>query len=327
MRFFYNIRDMLGSLLIAAALGGSPLPATGNELPSHDVRRWGAVCDGSADDTAALIRAGRSSLEILIPEPLRCRVTGPLAAGIRSGQRWHGGGEIQTDDGFNFTVFSVRGKQNVVFEDLSGLSGTLAVPAPRADARFVEFISGSHGGQVRDCRIEGFQQAVRVHASSGIRITGNAIIASLGWGISIQSNSHQTLIDGNLVSGTRFEHGIYVAGSPDAPARATTITANQVLASGRDGIKLSFVDGATITGNIVTGSGGQGIYLTDASRAVQMRRNLAQANAGHGILIFDRSAAMAGIDIQFNLVYANSSGGIALRGGPATVANNEADGP
>ncbi len=109
-------------LLAATCAAAGPRPEDG--IPG-DVRRHGAVCDGRADDTQALIRAGQSALEVFIAPNLTCRVTGPLASAIRPGQRWYGGGTITTDDGFNFTVFSVAGKADVTFDGLTGRSGRL----------------------------------------------------------------------------------------------------------------------------------------------------------------------------------------------------------
>jgi hypothetical protein len=109
-------------LVTAACASGRPPPGDGI---AGDVRRYGAVCDGRADDTQALIRAGQSAREVFIAPSLTCRVTGPLASGIRPQQRWYGGGTITTDDGFNFADFSVAGKADVTFDGLTGRPGRL----------------------------------------------------------------------------------------------------------------------------------------------------------------------------------------------------------
>ena len=244
------------AILLAARAGSSQAHY---DFSAEDVRRYGAVCDGKTDDTQALIHAGQSTQDVYIPESLVCRVTGPLASGIRPGQRWHGGGMIRTDDGFNFTVFSVAGKVDVVFDGLFGQSGTLGVPYEMADARFIEFISGSHRGRVVNTGITGFQQAVRVHSSTEITIDNNQIIGAYGWGISIQTRAHATTITNNRISGTIHEHGIYVSGSTGDPIHAPMVRGNTISGSNYDGIKLTYTDEAVVARNITFGNGGQGI--------------------------------------------------------------------
>ena len=168
----------------AVALILASAPAQADEGPamyaSTDVRRFGAICDGLADDTEALVRAGQAGTEIYVALDLTCRVTGPLSAGIRPGQRWHGGGTVTTDDGANFTVFSVAGKAGVTFDGIRGRSGLLGSPPASSDARFIEFISGAHRGAVLNARITGFQQAVRVHGSTNVVIENNEIAFAHG---------------------------------------------------------------------------------------------------------------------------------------------------
>ena len=244
-------------LLEAACASGGPRPGDG--VPG-DVRTHGAVCDGRADDTQALIRAGQSAQEVFIAPGLTCRVTGPLASGLRTGQRWYGGGMIATDDGFNFTVFSVTGKTDVTFDGLAARSGTLGASYSAADARFIEFISGAHRGRAVNNRIGGFQQAIRVHGSTESVVDHNEVTGAYGWGISIQTGAHQTQITRNRES--NGDHGILVHDD------ATTSSGNR------------------ITHNTVRGNRGHGTVVSSAGSGSVVRTcvvdNEIEGNGGEG---------------------------------------------
>lgn len=292
------------------------------ELEPGDVRRHGAVCDGRTDDTMALISAGQASLEVYLPASLTCRVSGPLAAGIRPGQRWYGGGAVRTDDGFNFTVFSVAGKRDVVFDHIAGQSGSLGVAFNIADARFIEFVSGSDRGRVLHTRIEGFQQAVRVHRSTDIRIEGNEIVSPLGWGLSIQAGAHRAAVVGNIISGTIGEHAVYVSGTAGQPVRATSIRRNCVSGSVLDGIKLTHSIDADVVGNVVTGNGGQGIYLTLGTVRSEIHRNVVESSGENGLMVFDPGDASDSNRLHHNSIRWNGRHGIRIASTqPGSVGN------
>jgi len=295
--------------LAAACASGGPPPGDG--IPGN-ILRHGAVCDGRADDTQALIRAGQSALEVFIAPGLTCRVTGPLAGGIRSGQRWYGGGTITTDDGSNFTVFPVAGKTDVTFDGLAARSGTLGASYGAADARFIEFISGAHRGRAVDNRISGFQQAIRVHGSTDSFIDDNEVTGAYGWGISIQTGAHQARVTRNRVSGTVHEHGIYASGSPADAIRALVVSDNTVSGSKIDGIKLTHADGAVVSGNTTSGNGGQGIYLTIGTNRADVHDNLAESNGDHGILVYDGTTTSSDNLIAHNTVRGNRGHGILV---------------
>lgn len=292
----------------ASALGGVPK----DEPPAADVRSYGAICDGRADDTQALIRAGRASLDVLIPPGLTCRVTGPLAAGIRAGQRWHGGGVVTTDDGFNFTVFPVAGKTDVTFDGVEGRSGRIGAEYDTADARFIEFVSGADRGRVLRCRISGFQQGVRVYGSQGVDITDNEINSAYGWGISVQTGAHRTKVVGNRVNGTVHEHGIYASASPNDRLRGLVVKGNAVSGAKVDGIKVTYADGAIVEGNTVSSNGGQGIYLTIGVTGSDVHDNHTQDNADNGILVYDGGSVSSSNGITRNTVRGNRTHGIVV---------------
>ena len=286
-----------------------------------DVRRYGAVCDAEADDTDALVRAGRASLAVYIAPELSCRVNGPLAAGIRSGQRWYGGGTIRTRDGANFTVFSVAGKVDVSFDGLVGVSGMLGRGYAAADARFIEFIGGAHRGRVANSRIIGFQQAVRAHGSTDVVIDNNDIIEPFGWGISIQTGADRAQVVNNRVSDAVYEHGIYVSGSAANPVLAPSIRSNSVWGSRVDGIKLTYTNDAVVVDNATFDNGGQGIYLTVGTNRAAVRENLSYSNRGSGILIFDGTTTSGDNQIERNTVRGNYNHGIVVSSsGEGTVS-------
>jgi parallel beta-helix repeat protein len=319
MRFvrFKNIlrpRTFLNLALLSVFLVGvnSPRGHASNDDEPGAVRRYGAVCDGRADDTAALIRAGNFNQAVYISPSLVCRVTGPLTDGIRSGQRWYGGGKITTADGFNFTVFSVASKTDVTFDGLVGESGALDVPYNKAHARFIEFVSGSHRGRVINSRITGFQQAVRVHGSTDITIENNDVINADGWGISIQTDSDDAKITNNRISGTIHEHGVYVSGSRGNRIRAPIVQGNTVSESTYDGIKLSYTDDAVVANNVTFSNGGQGIYATVGTNRADVHDNVAHSNGKAGILVFDGSSSSDDNLIHSNTVRANRGPGIAV---------------
>jgi len=293
--------------LTACSSGGKPPP---DPPPPADVRRYGAVCDGRADDSQALIRAGQASLEVLIPAGLSCRVTRPLAAGIRPGQRWHGGGAVVTDDGFNFTVFSVAGKTDVMFDGLAGRSGIPGVNHLSANARFIEFISGAHRGRVLRSRISGFQQAVRIHGSTDVVIADNELSNVDGWGISIQTGAHRAEVARNRVTGTVKEHGIYASASPGDRVRGLVLRDNTVSGSRIDGVKLTYTEDAVVEGNTASSNGGQGIYVTIGNLRADVRSNRARSNGDNGILVYDASTTSSDNRVAGNKVRDNRGHGV-----------------
>lgn len=321
---------ILAHCVLAAPCAVAGLPPA-DRLPG-DVRAYGAVCDGRADDTGALIRAGQSEFEVFIAPGLTCRVTGPLASGIRPGQRWHGGGTITTDDGFDFTVFSVAGKADVTFDGLTGHSGRLGAKYDSADARFIEFISGAHRGHAVNNRITGFQQAVRVHGSNDSVIDGNEVTGAWGWGISVQTGAHRALITRNRIDGTVYEHGIYASGSPRDLIRELQVRDNTVTGSKIDGIKLTYTDGPIVSGNATSGNGGQGIYVTIGTSRADVRDNLAHSNGDNGVLVYDGTAISSDNRISHNTVRGNRSHGIVVTSAGAgrvvgtRVVDNEVEG-
>lgn len=275
-----------------------------------DVRRYGAVGDNSTDDTTALINAGKSSKRVYIDPPLTCRVTGTLATGLQSGQTWYGGGAITTANGFDFSVFDASGITDLTIRDLVGSSGTLGVAYSSADARFVQFTASSHRGRVLNCKVTGFQQAVRVHTSTDCKIDNNDIIAPYGWGVSIQTDADYAKVTNNRVSGCVNEHGIYVSGSSGNNIVAPIVTGNHVTGCATDGVKLTYCDDADVGGNYSASNTGQGIYATVGTNRANIHDNTSRNNGENGILVYDATTTSDSNRVHNNVCFENDKNGI-----------------
>lgn len=285
-----------------------------------DVRSFGVVGNGVADDTAALILAGIASKSVYIDPSLTCLVTGSLASGIQSGQRWFGGGKIITANGFDHHVFDIAAKTDVVIENIVGVSGTLGAAYGAATARFFRCTSAAHRCKMLYCFVTGFQSAAQVNASEHCQMIGNDIVDPSGWGINVQTDAHDAIVAFNRISGVANEHGIYAAGTNSDNTRAPHIFANIVTDCAIDGIKTTYTDNCRIFDNEVYACGADGIYIGEGANLTTCRDNASHDNADNGVLVYTSVSEttkpgtnIADVIVKENHIYNNGKDGVRVQ--------------
>lgn len=291
--------------------------ARGNQLKLSDifdVRAFGAMGDGTTDDTAAINAAATAAGDwgcVVLP-PGTYRVTAALTP--RNGQTWTGGCKLTTANGFNFNVFDLSGKTDVTIHGLRAESGTLGAAYSAATARFVSAKSGSHRCRVIGCHVTGFQSAIQFNNSTDCKALGNTIVNPYGWGINVQTDADYAEVHGNRISGAVNEHGIYVAGSNGNNVAGVIVSDNWVNGCLVDGVKVSYADDTLVRGNRCWSNGGEGVYVTVGSQRAQVLANLCTSNTGNGILVYTGTASdiVADTRVADNVVRKNSKNGISV---------------
>lgn len=280
-----------------------------------NVKAFGAVGDGVADDTAALNAAATAAGQwghVFLPGGHAYKVTAAVTP--LTGQHWFGGGKITTANGFNFNVFDLTGKTDVTIEGLRGESGTLGASYSSATARFVAAKSSSHRCKVIDCHVTGFQSAIQFNASTECKAIGNTIVNPYGWGINVQTDADYAEVRGNHITGAVNEHGIYVAGSSSNNVAGVIVCDNVVSGSAIDGVKVSYADDALVQGNRTFSNGGEGVYVTVGAQRAEVVGNVSQLNTGNGVLVYTGTASDV-VDrtrVIGNVVRKNQKNGVSV---------------
>lgn len=276
---------------------------------------YGAIGNGSTDDTAALNAAATAAGtwgQVFLNPAKTYRITASVTP--LTGQRWYGGGKITTANGYNFDAFNLVGKTDVTIEGLRGESGTLGVSYSTATARFVAAKSASHRCRVIRCHVTGFQSAVQFNASSDCQALDNTIVTPYGWGINVQTDADFAEVRGNRITGAVNEHGIYVAGSSGNAVLGVKVLDNWVSGCAVDGIKVSYADDTLVRGNHTFLNGGEGVYVTVGANRTQVLGNQVYSNGGNGVLVYSGTASdvMDRNRVIGNVVRKNDKNGISV---------------
>lgn len=128
-------------------------------------------------------------------------------------------------------------------------------------------ISGSTDATVASNRLSALSgaQAIRVTASSAIRIDGNLMTGGARTGILIDRESRNVIVAHNLVAST-VTTGISVDKST-----CVTLMNNLVAANGGSGINLRDTDAVEVTDNAILFNGGSGVMVRDQADAALVR--------------------------------------------------------
>jgi len=133
------------------------------------------------------------------------------------------------------------------------------------------------GNTVSDCYFGLFTNRAGV-----VRVIGNEFVDNVVYGLDPHDYSDGIVIARNLVSGTRFKHGIIISRE---------------------------VDNARIVENISADNAGSGIMLDRESDHAIVAGNVVYGNRGDGIAVYESHDAR----IEGNTIFANHNNGIYLR--------------
>lgn len=211
----------------------------------------------------------------------------------------------------------------------SGTAGNpITVKAQGANANITSVNSAGYGASVNNASyvtIEGFRMAnlpdlgiaargaTATSPMHGVVIRNNVVSGS---GVSniYASQVADSLIEGNVVTGARGEHGIYLAngGSDNTIVRGNTISGNAInglhlngdISVGGDGLHTN----VTIEGNRIFNNAANGMDI-DGLQDATIRNNVVYGNGRHGIRVFqiDASAGPKNLRIVNNTVLASGS--------------------
>jgi parallel beta-helix repeat protein len=201
--------------------------------------------------------------------------------------------------------------------------------------------------KVENGTIDGFENAVHLHAATSSTVTGIVARRNPGVAIDVDSSSFTTVskstvvaygyegvylqTDGSTLTGSTVAAGsnpagvgVVVWGSGDSVNGNTfsssardgihvqygggnQVTKNRVQGAGDIGIRLYDTQGATVSDNTVTGSAGVGISVESTSDGTTLKKNTVLAGATDGIEI---SSDSLGSLITSNTASGNRSSGI-----------------
>lgn len=146
------------------------------------------------------------------------------------------------------------------------------------------------GNTVSDCYFGLFTNRAGL-----VRVIGNEFVDNVVYGVDPHDYSDGIVIARNLVSGTRFKHGIIISRE---------------------------VDNARIVENISADNAGSGIMIDRASDHTVVESNIVYGNRGDGIAVYESDGAR----IEGNTIFANHNNGIYLRNArQAALVGNKID--
>jgi len=164
-------------------------------------------------------------------------------------------------------------------------------------------IDGVHGVGLRNLRIEGAYDAVRLNSVRDavlvdLHLVDNALA------VRVNRGRDDTILRCTIV-GTRVEQGIRVDGSP-----GVTIADNVVARTDREAIRVLDSPDAVLVGNHVTESGGADGIKVEGSPRTSVERCTTERNYRNGIRVTDSP----GIALLHNAAHANRNAGFRIEG-------------
>lgn len=268
----------------------------------YDVRAFGAVGDGVADDTAeiqAAINAAASGGQVHIP-------TGEwLCSNLRVTQ-------VSADGAYSTArvVFSGNGESSI-------LRANAANPILHIGNTYVT--TAMFDVEVRGINFDGNSVStsnVLLTAAHRIRISGCKSHRSAGAGIRLNDGSFGLNIIEKCLIRDNASHGIYVPSSADggtnqANGNALRVVGNTILKNGGSGVRVVSGNNITIFGNDISSNEDGGVVLGGATvRSVSVLNNHFE---DHKVGTYKGSifmlSAVFGLNIQSNYMFGRDDGG------------------
>jgi parallel beta-helix repeat protein len=340
-----------GGFPISDAEESAGVTPTNFSYPHGDVRRYGAVLDGSTDDTAALTRWASVGGNLTFPVAQTAKITAAIPLLSNSTIQFVAGARVETSTQ-NISLFSASTKTNIKIRG-GHFKQTSAGNDPYTAG--VSLLNSSYC-EVTDCEFEGMQWAgVFLSSSNQCKVNGNYfhdfLASSAGdkSDIVVYYNSSYNEVRGNRCYGGQ-DHGIFVqdpGGVGTYLPQHNKVIDNWVGDHNGYGIAV-YIGGAqeshnhvhgntiqNITGSYLSGQSGPGIYCVgNGLGGLQVHNNtvrnccsatLLSNNAPAGITVTDTATGSIRISVCGNTVeQMPQAPGILISGvlGGATVSNN-----
>lgn len=281
-------RRHVGGLIGTAAVTAAGLAILrGGGHSGDDIRSFGAVGDGRADDAPAIQRAIDTGQPVLHFPAGAYLLGAPLRP--RSGQTWTGDGSersVLTYSGAPtkrpFNLVHLRGTiEDFAVENIGFRGGRTAQKerSPDGQSAFAIYMRGAlRGITLRGCRFEGFGDGAKSGGGvvfgpapyeqdqaladivvkdclfrgngnvPGLYVSGGAIGATARSGVTISGNRFE-----GIAGSTKVQNAVYVLGEPGTPISLVDISHNMFdFVSPVDAaIELNWTQNFTITGNII----------------------------------------------------------------------------
>jgi hypothetical protein len=243
-----------GSSLVGYLPAGTGAVATtvqGKLRESVSVKDFGAVCNGIADDTAAIIAAFATGAKEVLIEGI-CLITGTITVPAFRKLRFTGG--LGNLPGANMSPSYLKKAASMTTDALHLTEGAWV------DGGGIEGVSGNTGGGVRII-------------GNGAKISNFTVSSTGGVGVRVgtdvtYANTNVFQLD-NVKSMYNTSHGIYVhdgvsgvVGTATADANAGTMTKVISDLNGGDGIRIGNAYWTVIVNGITHGNTGFGLYLS-----------------------------------------------------------------
>lgn len=299
--------------------GASPARALRDGLngfsgPVLDVRAFGAMCDGTTDDLAALNKAysetSATGGTIMIPAGKTCMTSADITVRSNVDLLCEPGGTIKATSGASFTWAMLS---SFLTSPLQSSTSNNAIDGCRLDlngkAAQAVFLTGDNFVFSRNVVTGGATSngsnwtMARVNATNGDSVVRNNTISCAATSgakdVGLQVAGATTL--GNRVTGCDI-YSVYVSG-PNSTVETSVVTV-----AGSSGYGIYATSPTLITGNTLTASGAssKAIYVTSGSDGTQITNNKITHSGATGEAI--RTEAVATL-IQGNRWSLTSNGG------------------
>src|SRR2546427_628540 len=261
------------------ATGGPSVSGPGTLDAVFNVRDQGAVGDGAADDTGALIgtieRVPASGGLVYLPRGTY-RVTSPIVLGRTNVWVFGSGPDatvIRLGDAVNADVLTIRASgctaSNLTIDGnkAHNASGTGVLVDAAAASEMIENVT------VRDLHVVRTKGAgIKGHSTPSGPANRRSLIQSCAAGIEVADGVDDVLIEGNTINGAGVgalavnRYGIYVGGSLAASSKGS-IRGNTVTRATANGIQAAGLgpsaraSSLVLEGNLCYANGENGIYL------------------------------------------------------------------
>lgn len=278
-----------------------------------DVREFGAVGDGVADDAPAIIAALAASDAVFIAPGMNCLIGRRLT--LQSGKALYGIGDAKLTlaDGVDDAMIVIAsGASHVTIRELeldgnkSNNTGGPGIASTGDGATYVTIENCT----IHDCSADG----IRFSGSVGLAfviVHGCFVYANVTAGIT----SDDTITDFSWVENVVYNngtHGIGLIGIGKHGVIAGNVARDNSTDGGPEADQITGynqgIDGVSVVGNSTRGGNNHGIHFGGSN--IVVADNLVDSPAVHGIVVESNPAGCSNVVVEGNIVDAPGAAGI-----------------